>query len=128
MSNSRKKAALSVDVAKLLNGPIRVKVGDRFVTMSPVEAEFERCAIQAMNGSVKAMCRFVRLCLRMGLIEQAEPEGEFPQVLRIPKDWDHDEFMEQYERHGFPPWPGPRDGLTADARAQLQAKKGRTKR
>lgn len=127
MSRKKRKAA-SIDAAKLLNGAVRVKVGDRVQTMSPIQAEFEQLATLALGGCVKSMCRFLREALRLGVIEKAMPELEYPMRLEIPKDWDRDEFMAQYEKYGFPPWPGPRDGLTEAARKAMPLSKRRSQR
>ena len=34
----------------------------------------------------------------------------------IPKDWEWDDWMVMHDKYGSPPWPGPRDGLTAEER------------
>ena len=127
MSKRGKKGRPVIDAAKILNNPVRVKKGDKIVAMSPMQAEYEHLAAQAINGCVKAMCRFVRDALRLGLIEKAEPQAEYPQRLVVPKDWRIDEFSAHFDRYGFPPWPGPRDGLTPEARALLNVRKRRTK-
>jgi hypothetical protein len=91
--------------------------------MHPFEAEIERCAMDALSGDLTASRKFLKWCLREGLIVKPKEPDESCENLIIPKDWDRGEFLEMFHKYGRPPWAGERDGLTAAARAEREAKR-----
>lgn len=46
-------------------------------------------------------------------------------VATIPRDWAKEQFLDMLGKFGAPPWPGPRDGLTVDARARWELERAR---
>lgn len=93
--------------------------------MGPFEAQFEQCAAAALKGDIPACRTFIRWSLREGLVAPAEPYDDHQYVVTVPKDWNGKEFVEMYRRFGPPPWPGERDGLTQEGRAERQASRKR---
>jgi len=109
------------DLAEVLARPVRVTINGEVKTLHPFEAEVERCAMDALSGNLAAAGRFLKLCLREGLIVKPEEPDDVSKNLIIPKDWDRDEFLAMFYKHGRPPWAGDRDGLTVAARAEVEA-------
>jgi hypothetical protein len=109
------------DLAEVLARPVRVTFNGDTKTMHPFEAEVERCAMDALNGNLAASRRFLKMCLREGLIVKPEQPDDASENLVIPKDWDRNEFLAMFYKHGRPPWAGERDGLTVAARAAREA-------
>ncbi len=109
------------DLAEVLARPVRVTINGDTKTMHPFEAEVERCAMDALNGNLAASRRFLKMCLREGLIVKPEQPDDTSENLVIPKDWDRDDFLAMFYKYGRPPWAGERDGLTVAARVALEA-------
>lgn len=59
---------------------------------------------------------FLRELIRYGLIQIPEQKDDHQYVIRIPKDWDWEEWMWMFDQHGPPPWPGEHDGLIPEER------------
>ena len=128
MTKRKSKRTPLIDLDHVLNGPVKVKVGDKVQTMSPIEAEYEQLAMRAMNGDVQAGIQFVRLCIKEGLVARAQPDDDWDYRLIIPDDWSNEEWSANFDKYGPPPWPGERDGLTDEAREERAAKKRRRRR
>ena len=121
MSRRKQKAPLQ-DLGALLERAVKVTVEGVTRRMHPNQATLEKCAEKALKGDIRACGKFIRLCLRHGLLVKPElVDDDHQQRLQIPKDWDEEEFMAMFYRFGFPPWSGPRDGLTAAEREQRRA-------
>jgi hypothetical protein len=73
---------------------------------------------KALSGDMRRARRFLKLCQEAGSFEVPEEVDDHQYVLRIPKDWDHDEWLAMYDQLGPPPWPGDRDGLVRHQREQ----------
>lgn len=113
---SQRRRAPAIDLSEVLNRSVRVIVNGESRTMAPFAARVEQCVAKALRGDVLACERFLRWCLREGLVRKPEPYDDHQYFVTVPKDWDYNEFMKMYGRFGPPPWPGERDGLTASER------------
>lgn len=113
---TKRKGKGPIDVRGILEKKVRVKRGDTVSSMDPFDAELEGLVAKAVGGSVKHCGRFVRYCIKHGVIAKPEPYDDDYVDTIIPDDWDDDEYSAMFDRFGPPPWPGPRDGLTPEAR------------
>lgn len=105
----RKQLPISVDVRAILESPVG-KLGDGR-RISAYEAGMSRAAEQGASGNMGAARRFMRELRRYGRLRLPEPEDDHQYVIRIPKEWDHQEWTWMFDQHGPPPWPGDHDGL-----------------
>ena len=121
----RSKRAAILDLGEVLNRPVRVRRGDDIITMTPFEAEVRQCVHDALKGNIRACGKFIRLCIKVGLLARAEDDDGHQYRLEVPKDWDWDEFVAVFRARGFPPWPGPRDGLTVAERERRNGRRAR---
>lgn len=108
----RKPKPDTFDVTAILDAPIPVKQGGTVREMHPFEVTVRQLLRKAVQEKdLAAAIEFLRLCRKYKVIERpATPAGINP-VQHIPKDWDHDEWIEMFHRYGPPPWSGPRNGL-----------------
>jgi hypothetical protein len=109
------------DVAAILDEEVKVRVGARMVKMSGFEFTARgliRRALQDKN--LPATIDFIRMCEKYKAIEPPAAIRRSSTIL-IPWGWDLEEFMAMLKKHGAPPWPGPRSGLTkADQQRVLE--------
>jgi len=125
---SRKRQP-AIDLAELLDRPVRVTINGTPRVMRPFEAELEQCVAKALKGEIKACAKIIGWCLREGLVPRLQPCDDHQYMAIIPKDWeDEEEFHRLYNKYGPPPWPGERDGLTASAREERRAAPKRRRR
>lgn len=117
----RRKSSPHVDVAQILLSPVTVRINDEVKKLDPFAAQLETCVSKALRGDIRACAKFIRLCLKEGLIQKPAAFDDFRSREVIPKDWDRDEWKAMYWKYGSPPWPGPRDGLTAEERDEWRA-------
>lgn len=110
----RRKAAGRIDIEAILEAPVSVEVSGRKRRKSPFEIEFTSLLRRALKGELPAIRAVLLHCERAGLMDG--PVDDWPGFLRIPKHWDDVAFMEMYNKHGLPPWPGPDDGLIPEYR------------
>jgi len=120
------------DVAAILDEEVEVRIGARMVAMSGFEFTARgliRRALQDKNLS--ATIDFLRMCEKYKALEPPAAIRRSSTIL-IPWGWGLEEFMAMFEKHGPPPWPGPRCGLTkADQQKVLEfleAEKNRKKK
>jgi len=108
----RKVEGGRVDVAAVLEAPLTVTKGGSARNMDPFEVMMRRLSLRAIKERELSSAReFLKFCVKYKLLQPSlAPPGASP-VQVIPKDWDRDEWLEMFERHGPPPWPGPRTGL-----------------
>lgn len=107
------KKSRSIDVAEVLLGPVTVRKNGKSTTMSAFEVRIRKLAERAIKKlHVNSAIEFLKLCERYGVFDNARPPQN--NVLRIPKDWSRDEWFAMLYKHGAPPWPGPRTGLTKE--------------
>lgn len=100
-----------VDVAEQLNQPIEFLVNGVRHRAHPLEAGLLSVVAKAAAGNMAAARTFLTFCESAGLFEKAKVPDDHQYVLRIPRDWDSEEWSAMYHTHGPPPWPGERDGL-----------------
>jgi hypothetical protein len=112
-----RKKRQPTDVLAILDGPVTVEVGGKKRRKAAFEVELTNLFARAIKGDVSAARAAIRHCEAAGLIEPL-PVHQNPGILRIPKHWNHDEFMAMFEKHGFPPWPEPDDGCVPASRIE----------
>ena len=107
---SRKKLARRlIDIRGILESPVGQVSGGP--PICAYEAAMRRAADKGASGNMREAGRFIRALIAYGLLEPPQFVDDHHYVLRIPKDWDHDEWHAMRERYGPPPWPGEHDGL-----------------
>ena len=81
-----------------------------------------------MKGDVKAAIKCIGLAEKYGLITPAIKRATYRggAMLKIPWEWEREEFLEMYRKHGDPPWPGERDGLIPPERRDRSNPNGLT--
>lgn len=110
MSRPRSKKAVSqISAAEILELPIRAADGTTTAARA-YELGMRQCAAKAIGGSMRHAKRFLRECLRYGLLTADDPE-EHECRYRVPDEWDQDEWWAMFLKFGPPPWPGEPDGL-----------------
>jgi Family of unknown function (DUF5681) len=112
----RPKAARSTptDVAGILAEPLLVTTGGTTRRMSAFEVGARQLVKRALSkNDLKAVLAFIGLCESYGIIAPMPP-AEQGVVLVVPKTWDWNEWLQMFEEHGPPPWPGERSGLVDD--------------
>lgn len=114
----KRRAAGPVDFSVILNRKVEVLRNGEPSWMHPIEAGLRQLVAKAIRGDMKAAKRFLMLSREAGILRKPEPKDDHEYLVRIPKDWDRDEWWETYLRRGPPPWPGARDGLTVAAREE----------
>jgi hypothetical protein len=106
-----KKRPDAASVVAILDESIAVRQGGTARKMSAFEVSVRKLVTRALNeGEVQAALEFLRLCDKYEVITPA-PEPITSGVLTVPKSWIWDEWMEMFNAHGPPPWPGKRSGL-----------------
>jgi hypothetical protein len=112
--NGRPKAAKSgsMDIAAILDEPLKVRKAGATESMSPFEVGVRQLVKRALGkNDLKATLDSVRLCESYGIIAPIPPPEQSGGVLVVPKTWDRNEWLQMFEQHGPPPWPGERSGL-----------------
>ena len=79
--------------------------------MHPYEYSLIQMAQAAIKGDLKAIELLMGLFRQHGIIGSEEIGVEWPSILRIPVDYDRDEWNRNLELFGPPPWPLEHDGL-----------------
>ncbi|NQU58457.1 MAG: hypothetical protein HQ513_14585 [Rhodospirillales bacterium] len=111
----KKPQQKTIDVAKVLDEPVRVTKGKKRLSMSAFEAGFRKLVSRAVKGkNLDAAIEFMRLCDEYGAVQQPPTPQASGGVLVVPKNWEIDEWLEMASIHGPPPWPGKRSGLVGD--------------
>ena len=87
-----KKRGLT-DVSEILNEPVKVNAGGKEREMSPFEASFRQLARRAINGDLRAIRKFVRICEEYEIIAPP-PAVTGSGVLVAPKGVDFYEWLE----------------------------------
>ena len=107
---SKKKQTLrSIDIRGILERPVGQVSGGS--SICAYEAAMRRAADKGAAGHMGEARRFIRALMSYGLLEPPTSSDEHQYALRIPKDWDDEEWMAMFGRYGPPPWPGEHDGL-----------------
>jgi hypothetical protein len=109
-----REAASPIDVTSILGRKVTMGQGANQTRMHPYEAFLRAQVAKAIRGNMRAAKKFILLCQDAGLFKVPEESECQGLVLRVPKDWDWDEWLEMYDRLGPPPWPGERDGLAKE--------------
>ena len=86
-------------------------------SMSPFEVGVRQLVKRALSkNDLKAVMALIRLCESYGIIAPIPPPEQSGGVLIVPKTWDRNEWLQMFEQHGPPPWPGKRSGLVDEPR------------
>ncbi len=99
------------DVGRILNEPVTVRHRGVTREISSFEAGVRKQVSLALNDeNLDAALEFIKICEKYGIMMPASlPRAGG--VLRVPNGWDWNEWMEMFNTHGPPPWPGGRSGL-----------------
>jgi hypothetical protein len=111
--NGRPKAAKSgpTDIAAILGEPLTVRQAGTTRRMSAFEVGVRQLVKRALSKTdLKAILAFVGLCESYGIIAPMPPAEHGGGVLIVPP-WDWNEWLQMFEQHGPPPWPGERSDL-----------------
>ena len=101
LKSRRKENAL--DIAGILDKPLRVKRGGKTVTMHPYEAELTSLGKRALKGEPRATKLFLKHCENAGLLDPP-PAEQTHGVFVIPKGANRAIVRVLLENHGLPPW------------------------
>ncbi len=103
----------TLDLLRILTAPVKLKIKGHAREVSLAEARLRQMTFKAMNGDIKAAIKCAGLAEKYGLLPPMTRRSTCPggAVLTIPWEWEAQEFIEMYQKHGDPPWPGARDGL-----------------
>jgi hypothetical protein len=86
-----------LDVAGILNAPVKARIGGKQVKISSFEASIRQTAKKAIDADLRSIMQFLSLCDQFGLIEVPEPE-QGGGVVHAPKGVDlHDWLAEETE-------------------------------
>lgn len=101
-----------INIPEVLNGTVKVHQGTKAREMSVFEVTIRALVSRALKrNDFAAIKEFLELCEKYELLKP--PVGvDRGGVLRVPNDWDWNEWMAVFAEHGAPPWPGLRSGLT----------------
>ena len=89
----KSKKRSKTDVSELLNEPVKVTAGGKEREMSPFEASFRQLAIKAINGNLRAVRKFVKICEEYKILAPPPPVTGSG-VLVAPKGVDFYEWLE----------------------------------
>lgn len=101
LNRARKEAVL--DIAKILDTPIKVKRGGKTVAMHPFEAELTSLGKRALKGEPRATKLFLKHCEAAGLLDPA-PAEQTHGVFVIPEGANSAIVKVMLQTYGLPPW------------------------
>jgi hypothetical protein len=70
----RTKKVGAAAITGLLEKPVTVRAGRKVRKISPFEAGFRQTARRALEGNLRSIIRFIRLCEEYGVLVPPEPE------------------------------------------------------
>ncbi len=101
------------DLLNALNEEVTVRQGNKDRKMHPFEAAVRKMVTRAVTDrSVPHALQFLALLDKHNVLRPMPAQRKTSGVLEVPWEWDWDEWFEMFARHGPPPWPGKRSGLT----------------
>ncbi len=62
-----------IDIRGILEKKVQVKRGDTITSVDPFDAELEGLVAKVVGGSVKHCGRFIRYCIKYGVVTKPEP-------------------------------------------------------
>jgi hypothetical protein len=102
---------LPPDIAAILSEPVPVKAGGKARNMPSFEAALRKLVSGGLKERILAAClEFLKLCDEYR-VTLAQPSARHQPLQVIPSTWNQQEWMENFEAYGPPPWPGDRSGL-----------------
>lgn len=116
---------LSDIVAGTLDAPVPVRLGGKPQSISGFEAGIRKLYAQAFKGDHKACLELLRLWEEYGILKPKPQPSPTGGVIEVPKDWNMEDWLSMFNRHGEPPWPGSRSGLTKEREQELHLRRKR---
>ena len=98
----RSKKEVELDVAGILDRPLRLKRAGKAVSLHPHEALLTSLANRALKGEARAAKLFLKHCEAAGLLEP--PPVEQTSVFVIPRGCNPGIVKVLLETQGLPPW------------------------
>jgi hypothetical protein len=83
-----------LDVAGILNAPVKARIGGKQVKVSSFEASIRQTAKKAIDADLRSIMQFLSLCDKFGLIEVPKPE-QGGGVVHAPKGVDLHDWLEE---------------------------------
>lgn len=110
-----------IQIASLLEAPVTATVKGKREKLQVIEVGLRKLAQRSIQERhLDSTIQLLKHAIKLGLIQKPRASQNIG-VLHVPTDWDPDEWRSMFNRHGFPPWPGRRDGFTKDDRARIMA-------
>jgi len=110
-----------VRIASMLEEPVTVTIKGKREKLQVFEVGLRNLVQKAVKERhLLSTIQLLKQGQKLDLIQKPSPLN-LRNAIEIPKDWDQREWDMMFNEFGPPPWPGPRDGLSADDRARLQA-------
>ncbi|WP_109354751.1 DUF5681 domain-containing protein [Sphingorhabdus sp. EL138] len=102
------------DPSMILAEPVTVKSNGKTKNLSALEAGLRKKTQEALKTtSTRKLLKAIEMFDQAGLVKRPN-DKKHHSVLRIPRRYDSQEFMERFQKEGPPPWDGPDDGLPMD--------------
>ena len=89
----KSKIAGQTAISELLNEPIKVRAGGKSRDMSAFEASLRQLVSKALNGDIRAILKFVKLCEQYDVIAPP-PAATGGGIVRAPKGVDFHDWLE----------------------------------
>lgn len=97
----RRRKSIDLDLASLLDEPLRVTRGGKTISVHPHEAQLMSLGKRALKGEARAIKLFLKHCESAGLIHAV---AEQTSVFELPKDVNPAVARVLIETQGLPPW------------------------
>ena len=111
---------VELDLAGILDKPLRLKRAGKAVSMHPHEALLTSLAKRTLKGESRAAKKFLRHCEIAGLLEPA-PAEQTSGVFEVPKGCNPGIVKVLLETEGLPPWdPNVYAALEAEYRRDAE--------
>lgn len=108
---NRRRRFKPIKITERLNKPISISVNGEVEKVSPFEAGLLSIVAKAAAGDMRAAQSFMEHSEKAGIFVRLEASEECGLVLKVPKEWEWDEFKAMFDQYGPPPWPGEHNGL-----------------
>lgn len=116
----KKQIPDQISVVSFLDEPMKVTIKGRPEKLQAFEIGARRMVQKAVQErDARAAIELLKLCASLKVFKTPVQQS-FPSVVIIPTRWDGDAWMTNFRKYGPPPWPGPDDGLTDEARTRAK--------
>ena len=106
----RGKKDVGIDIYEFLSKPMDVLEKGKKKKRSVYEIGLVNMANDAIRGKTSKAARFISECQKAGLLDQNVVDDSGPGVVRIPHEYDPEEWIKNFDIYGSPPWPLEDDG------------------